>query len=431
MPSKPPSKPYPDFPLFAHSGGQWRKDVRVNGGKPQPFYFGTWKDDRKGERALKDWLARQDAIRAGIDNPRVAAVASGMTAGDLMGRFLSAKRLAVQGHELSPTTFGGYLRELPRFVGFVGTDAQVTEIKPQHFAAYAKRLIESKQGRHARKRVIAYVKAMFHWGAENGFFPRPVFGTQFVAPDTSPDAMRQAKAREGKKDHSKRVVRGEEIDQLLKRATPLFRAIILVGVNCGLGPADIGRLRWDHLNLETGELNMPRGKTGTERRGYLWKRTREALDRAAKLKHCRLAIAKQGQSALCFYSRKGLPMYREAEVITDGRVSGVNASNAISITFSRMAKELELEGVTFYRLRHTFKTLGKKAKDRDALNLCMGHREGTTGEVYDHEAIDFKRVKKVALAVKRGLWPKPKRVAGKTGRPRMRIVRDDAGEAAA
>jgi integrase len=428
--SQPPPKPYPDFPLFAHKGGQWRKDVRVNGGKPQPFYFGPWKDDRNGQRAIKDWLARQDAIRAGIDNPRVPAAPASITVGDLMRRFLAAKRLQVQGRELSATTLGDYLRELQRFVSFVGTDAQVTAIKPQHFAAYAQRLIEHKQGRHARKRVVAYIKAMFHWGAKNAFYPQPTFGTEFVAPDTSPDAMRQDKAREGKKDYSKRVVTGEEIDRLLERANPAFRAITLLGVNCGLGPADIGRLRWDHLNLETGELNMPRGKTGTERRGYLWRRTREALARAAKLKHTKLAIESLGQTAFCFYSRKGLPMYREEEVVKDGRVTGVKASNAISITFSRMAQELKLQGVTFYRLRHTFKTFGKKAKDRDALNLCMGHRDGTTGEVYDHEVIDFKRVKQVAMAVKRGLWPKAKRVAGKTGRPQMRIVGGDAAEAA-
>jgi hypothetical protein len=98
-------------------------------------------------------------------------------------------------------------------------------------------------------------------------------------------------------------------------------------------------------------------------------------------------------------------MYREREVVKDGVSVGVRVNNAISITVSRYASELELEGVTHYRLRHTFKTIGKKAKDRDALNLMMGHREGTTGEVYDHEDIEFARIKRVALVVRRHLWP--------------------------
>ncbi|HWE95985.1 MAG TPA: tyrosine-type recombinase/integrase [Tepidisphaeraceae bacterium] len=425
---KRPAKPYPDFPLTPHPNGQWVKKV-----KGDLFYFGRWKEDSRGVNALADWLSRKDAIFAGLDKLRVAAVADDMTLGRLMGMFLESRRAAMLAKELSPTTYGDYLRELQSFVNTCGADAKAAALRPEHFAKYASDLRATRKlGLHARKRVTQYVKAMLNWGAGNGYFPAPTYGNEFAAPDTRPDAIRQAKARGGKKDFSKRIVSGVEIDQLYDRANPQFKAIILLGVNCGLGPADIGRLCWRHVCLDTGEMNMPRGKTGAERRGYLWKRTRTALARVAALKHNQAALARDGQEALVFWSRKAVPMYREREVVKDGVSVGVKIDNAISITFGRYARELKLEGVTHYRLRHTFKTLGKKAKDRDALNMMMGHREGTTGEVYDHEEIEIARIKRVAKVVHRKLWPKPKRVTvrGEESRkPMMRLV-GGGGEAA-
>jgi len=40
-----------------------------------------------------------------------------------------------------------------------------------------------------------------------------------------------------------------------------------------------------------------------------------------------------------------------------------------------------LKGVTFYRLRHSFKTLGKNARDRESLDLMMGHRDAFVGRI--------------------------------------------------
>lgn len=413
-----PKKPTRSFPLFPHSHGQWCKKV-----KRRCYYFGSWRNDPEGERALAEWLARKDGILTGLDRLRVTTPSDAMTLGELCKLFLENRRTAMTSGDLSPTTYGDYLRELQLFVGAVGTDAQVAALTPAHFQVYGNRLIERGLGRHARRRTIAYVKAMLNWGTGNGYYPAPTYGNEFTAPDTSPDAMRQAKARAGIKDFSRRIVTGHELDKLIDSATPLFKAIILLSVNCGLGPADLGRLRWRHINLESGALDMPRGKTGTERQGYLWKRTRTALARVATLKHNRQAIEQRGDEGLVFVSRKGLPMYRESEVLNDGKSAGVEICNSISGTFSRIARRLELEGVTQYRLRHTFKTLGKKAKDRDALNLMMGHRERTTGEIYDHEDIQFSRIKRVSKAVLRSLWPRPKPAATtRSGTSHMRIA---------
>ena len=38
-PLEKPAKPYPDFPLFAHSNGQWCKTI-----KGKHVFFGVWGD---------------------------------------------------------------------------------------------------------------------------------------------------------------------------------------------------------------------------------------------------------------------------------------------------------------------------------------------------------------------------------------------------
>ena len=422
-----PRLPYDGFPLRPHGNGQWYKSVWNPRTKTsEQFYFGPWRDDPKGERAMKDpqigWLARRDAIKAGVDNIHVQAVAGEITLGELMSRFLIYKRGKSDTGELSKTTLGGYLSEIEAFVSFFKPGTPAGGLKPEHFGAYMRQLVEKRKlGRHARKRVRAYITAFLHYGVKNGWLVMPNTGTDWVAPATDPESMRQAKARAGLQDYSDRIVTGEEINKLLARANPTFKAMILLGINCGLGPADLGRVRWNMLDLERGRLCFPRPKTGVRRLGYLWKKTREALVRIRTLKHNSRAIRKDGEAALVFITRTGRACYREREVhelvsvneTTMMKLTGVAVSNTVSSTFSRMTKELSIEGLRFYALRHTFRTLGQAARDREALNLAMGHRDISMAAVYDHEQISWARIKRVARVVRQRLWPKPKQAEGR------------------
>jgi integrase len=415
-----PGLPYPEFPLRPHRNGQWYKSVwNSHSRKSEQHYFGSWKDDPEGERALSDpvcgWLARRNAIKSGADNIRVERIASEMTLAELMGRFLAHKLSRARSGELSLVTLGDYFREIKAFVEYMKSSTPPEALRPEHFTAYMYHLTERRKlGRHSRKRVRAYVTAFLNFGATNGWYAMPGTGADWIAPATDPDSIRQAKARAGVKDFSGRILTGEEIGKLLNRSTPNFRAMILLGINCGLGPADIGRLRWNMIDLERRRLQFPRPKTGAMRVGYLWKCTREALNHVRALKHSQQELERNGNSALVFVTRNGLPFYREtelqADVEIDGKkirkVIGVKVHKPILCTFGRMVRELNLEGVSFYRLRHTFKTLGKKARDREILDLMMGHKDPSTGKIYDHEDIDWRHVRRVARIVYRQLWPK-------------------------
>lgn len=186
----------------------------------------------------------------------------------------------------------------------------------------------------------------------------PCTGAEWIAPATDRHLVRRAKLRAGKMDYSDRIVTGEELDRLLARAGPAFKAIILIAANCGLGPADIGRLRWNMIDMATGRISFPRPKTGVVRCNYLWKKIRKALQRVRTLRHNRLALAKDGESSLVFLIRRGLPYYREHEIhkvvevngVKVKKLTGIAIDNAVSITFRRMTKELNLEGLHLYRM---------------------------------------------------------------------------------
>jgi hypothetical protein len=126
----PPKLPRADFPLRPHRNGQWYKSVwNSRTRKTEQFYFGSWHDDRKGERALKDpqigWLARRDAIKAGVDNPRVEPVSgSDMALGDgnaqgyAVGRQVAVSPVAFMSHRTLMHELGhvvlGHTRESQR-----------------------------------------------------------------------------------------------------------------------------------------------------------------------------------------------------------------------------------------------------------------------------------------------------------------------------
>jgi integrase len=69
----------------------------------------------------------------------------------------------------------------------------------------------------------------------------------------------------------------DEVRQLLDAAPVHLKAMILLGVNAGLGNTDVADIQFSHLDLESGWLNYPRPKTGIALRCPLWPQTIEAI----------------------------------------------------------------------------------------------------------------------------------------------------------
>jgi hypothetical protein len=88
--------------------------------------------------------------------------------------------------------------------------------------------------------VVRYIRAVFNHAANNGWIPAPTFGGSFSPPSTDPDAIAAQKIRRGEDADDEPVFEPEQVAWLLNRATPLFRAMILLTLNCGIGPSDLG-----------------------------------------------------------------------------------------------------------------------------------------------------------------------------------------------
>lgn len=412
-----PNKPYPEFPLFPNQNGQWCRKVKVGSDKPRPYYFGKWSDDPKGERALREWQDRKASILAGVDQARPVRASGGMLLVEAIRQFLEAKNADTLAGDFSDLTLQDYINELQKLADFTPA-ALLASYGPNEFSAYLNSQLRKarKLGTHRLAVVVRYLRAFFNYAVEQGWRPAVQFGADFVPPSTDPDAIAAAKVRRGEDADADPVFSRRQIRWLLKRATPAFRAMILLALNCGIGPADIGKLRWRHIDLESGRLKMRRGKNGIRREAYLWKRTREALKRVAKLKHTKAAIAAEGDEALVFITRKGEAYVRAVRTMEGDRIKKTTYKNAVSITFGRWIDEARAAGIvakgaklTFYNLRHTYYTHAENGQDTNAVCRTMGHALiGTGGKRYKKGAFPLPRLKRVAIRVLKRIWPAKK-----------------------
>jgi integrase len=387
-------RPHPDFPLSAHPSGSWQKKVR---GKVH--YFGPWgrvKDgklerlpDDGAQAALEKWLEQKDDLLAGRV-PRAKQPAA-LTVRDLCNRFLTAKKILLDAGDLVPRSFGEYLKTTERMVNVFGGERLVSDLRPEDFerlrAALGKTYGPIRIGNEIQR-----TRSVFLYAFESELIERPVrFGPLFKRP--AKHVFRKARAANGEK-----MFEAAELRQLIEAAPVALKAMILLGVNAGMGNTDCGSLREKHL--KHGWYDCPRSKTGIERRAWLWPETQQAIKAAIA---ARPAPRDEADSDLVFLTSAGTPWTIEAglrEVTrTDGKVDYSVGPRVDEVTreFRHLmeAQKLKRPGRGFYSLRHTTETIGSDAKDQVALNLVMGHADHSMSDHY-RERIDDSRLKAIA-----------------------------------
>jgi integrase len=171
--------------------------------------------------------------------------------------------------------------------------------------------------------------------------------------------------------------------------------MILLGVNCGFGNHDCGRLPLSAIDLDAGIVEYARPKTGIARRCPLWPETVQALrDVLAKRK----APKDEDAGGLVFVTKRGLAWAKTTnsgpitkEVTKELRRLGINGR----------------KGLGFYTLRHVFRTVADESKDQPACDLVMGHETGGMSSVY-REHISDGRLRAVVDHVRHWLFPETK-----------------------
>lgn len=397
-----PPKPDKDFPLWLHPSGRWCRKIRQ-----QVHYFG--KADNP-QAALEKWLDQKDDLLAGRV-PR--AKSDGLLIGDpphdpksaigLVNRFLSSKAQLLVNGEITQRTLHDYRGTCQRLVDVLGWSRRVDDLQADDFEKLRTELSRSR-GPVALGNEINKIKIILKYAADNRLIPHPVsYGQNFKRP--SRKTLRIARALRGP-----RIFEADEINRLIAKATPQMRAMIHLGINCGLGQSDLSQLPKSALNLETGWLNYPRPKTGIERRCWLWPETVKALKVTLPL---RPASKNPADDGLVFITKYGARWTRSNE-------EGCTICN-ITQEFKKLMIALDINGHRgFYGLRRGFETIAGDSRDQVAVDFVMGHApdSGDMGAVY-RDRLEDDRLVAVAEHVRKWLFPakaKGRRAKAKTGK---------------
>jgi integrase len=192
--------------------------------------------------------------------------------------------------------------------------------------------------------------------------------------------LRQARAEKGP-----RLFEAADLRKIIDAAAVPLKAMVLLGINCGLGNSDCAKLRFRNLDLKRGWLHFPRPKTGIDRHCPLWPETVRAVKEAIALRPEPKDQADKERAFITKYGHAWQP--------------NVKRNSPITQEFVKLLVELGLKrpGLAFYALRHTVETVGSDARDQVALDYIMGHAPAASdmASVY-RERISDERLKAVS-----------------------------------
>jgi integrase len=369
-------------------------------------FFGAWgrRVDGRLERlpgdgadaALQRYLEKRDDLHAGR-KPRQEAGAA--TVKDLCNDFLSAKQARVDTGELSPRTWAGYKTACDFLVAELGKSRLAADLGPDDFASLRNKLAK-RYGPHGLGTAIQCVRCVAKYAFDAGLVDRPVrFGPGFKRP--SKKVLRLHRAKQGPKLFTAEEVRamvdgalvvGADGPELVQPGVQL-RAMTLLGINCGFGNTDCGRLPMSAVDLDGAVIDFPRPKTGIPRRSPLWPETVEAIKEA--LAH-RPEPKRTENASLVFITQRGLAWAKDTN---DCPVAKETAKLLHRLGINGR------KGLGFYTLRHTFRTVAHGAKDQPAADHIMGHEVAHMSSVY-REGISDERLRAVSDHVQTWLFGK-------------------------
>ncbi len=381
------SKPYPEFPLFPHASGRWCKKVL---GKFE--YFGKVANDPDGKAALALWQEQREELLNG-NRPQPPREGS-RTVQYLINHFLTAKQERLDDHKITPRTFADFYSTCQRMIRVLGKSRHLDGLCKDDFKRL-RRDIAKTRGPVALGNEISRCRGVFIHAFEEGFIAAPMqYGKSFDKPEHH--EVRKARAERGK-----RMLEAEELQKVIKSTNVTMRAMVLLAINGGLGQTDLSSMPIRALDLKHGWLDFPRPKNGIERRVPLWPETIAAVKAAFAV---RREPKNEEDRQLVFLTHCGQRWVKYNQTGTP--------ADALGQEFAKVLTELGIKrpGVSFYAIRHTFRTIADRTKDFPAIDMIMGHADHTMGGRY-RERIEDDRLQAVTNHVRTWLYAAEKKTS--------------------
>lgn len=351
-----PSKPYPDFPLYAHARKKWAKKI-----KGKIHYFGSWSDP---DGALKEY---QKFVGKPPGGP--------LTLGKALNTFLAAKRRQMERGELTERTWAEYQRTSRGLADTIGKEAPLAFVSTADLDLYHQKKAET-YNLVSMGNEITRVKTIFKYLHETGLLLYPFkFSPSFAKPKAA--AVRRSKAKQLKKLYTP-----QQVHRILDESGVHLYAAIMLGLNCAYGPTDVSQLERRHVDWDAGVIEYCRTKTGVERTCPLWPETMDALQKSQ--------LRREDGYPELFFNVRGKPWNHTDE-------------SQLSKAFSSARRRAGVSDGGFYWLRHTFATVASDTGDQVGINIVMGHVDQHISAVY-RQSVKVDRLRNVTNHVRKWLY---------------------------
>jgi integrase len=193
------------------------------------------------------------------------------TVADVVNAFLTEKKNRVDAGELSARMWSDYYAASEAVVEEFGRGRAVADLRPDDFANLRAK-VAGRLGPASVLNFVTRLRVLFKFAYDFGLIDVPVrYGSGFDRPPKK--VLRLERARKGL-----RLAPAADLRKLIDAADRQLRAMILLGLNGGLGATDCSELPRSALALRPGWLDHVRPKTGVTRRFLLWSETAEALE---------------------------------------------------------------------------------------------------------------------------------------------------------
>jgi integrase len=311
------------------------------------------------------------------------------TVGELVGQFIYSKNLLVDRGEFSKHTIVHYRFAADFVQTHFGPTRSIAELKAIDFTRLRAAFPRS-WGPERNGMVTQIIRTLFKYGYDAGLYDLPMrFGPDFTRP-------RRRIYRKARRERGPLLFSADEIRRMIDNTHPQLAAMICLGINCGFGNSDCGRLPFSAVNLKTGWVDFPRPKTEIDRRCPLWPETVAWIQQSTAAR----PEPKDPLARDCvFVTKRGRKRWADGE-----------PKNAICVALKRLLKEtgVDRRGLSFYSLRRTFETIAGETLDQPAVDLIMGHAASANdmAALY-RQRIDDGRLVAVTEYVRRWLFPAP------------------------